>query len=301
MLEKHLRSEKSALHRHLSRLKSAVENDRIQPNGKHATSFVFICGANRRAGGASARRLAVERFIKKTSPDSKAIIAERFFEFLENSKKKQNLYDIEHALSGFADLIVIILESNSAFTELGAFATRELREKLFIINDRQFELQQSFINLGPLSAVKEVDNRAVSWYDMAADGIENGDAIGGTFPDLIQAIRKRSPKTEVLDKSKLTPIGGLNRWAFAFCHDIIFYSRSINAKDLVAVYTFLFGKADFDSLATYKALLVALGLATKSGDKVASTQASPILKSPVDHVPLQAAFYAANYRSERRS
>lgn len=301
MLEKHLNSKNSALYKHLSQLKHALNKNLIQPNSLHPSPFVFLCGANKAAGGISARRHALNRFLKKESPESKTIIAEKFLEFLENSKKHQNLYDMERTLSNFADVIVIVLESYSAFTELGAFTTRSLRHKLFVVNDKAFEHQQSFINLGPINALKEQDAKAVSWYPMAADGIEHGDAIGDTFPALLEAIENRLPENEKLDKEKLMPVGTLNRWAFSFCHDVIFYSRRSNPRELVLIYKFLFGDADFEMLATYKALLVSLGLAKSDGGYISSTQTTPILKSPPNRAALQSAFVSARYHMERRA
>lgn len=297
MLQRHLLSKKSALHRHLSHLKVALNKNDIQPNKKSPSPFIFLCGANKQNGGLSERRVALERFLTREVPESRSIVAERFIEFLEKSKKKQNLYDIEQTISGFADVIVIVLESYSAFTELGAFATKDLRQKLFVINDEEFRGQSSFINLGPISAVSEVDQDAVGWYKMDPFGVENGDGIGDIFSALKKSVLSRLPKNESLDNLKLKPAGPINRWAFSFCHDLIFLSRKVTTKELVLIYEFLFGKGDFDSLSTYNALLTSLGLAKKNGEYLQSTQNAPLLSIPINKIALQSSFVAARYHS----
>ncbi|WP_158753302.1 retron St85 family effector protein [Dyella sp. S184] len=294
-LDRFLESEKSALFKHLSELKSALQANRVQPVKKRPSSFIFLCGANKLAGGISARRAALGRFLKKEHPEVRTIIAEDFMKFLENRTKKQNLYDIEQTISNFADVIVIVLESNSAFTELGAFATKDLRKKIFVINDEQFKSAPSFINQGPISAIIESSPDGVAWYKMAAGGVEYGDAIGTIFPAISSAIKNRQPDNELLDMEKLKPTGELNRWAFSFCHDLIFSSRKIRPAELASVYNFLFGKANFDALKLYNALLIALGFVEKNGDYLTSTQLAPLLQIPINKIALQASFLAARH------
>jgi hypothetical protein len=278
----------------------ALERNHIQAHKKVPTSFVFLCGANRQDGGISARRAALERFLQKEHPEVRTIVAENFMRFLEQRTKKQNLYDIERTISNFADVIVIVLESNSAFTELGAFATRELRKKIFVINDEKFKSSLSFINLGPITAINDVSPDGVAWYKMSDDGIESGDAIGSVFPEISSAIRNRLPDSELLDMAKLKPVGELNRWAFSFCHDIIFSSRKIRSAELISVYNFLYGKSNFDAVKIYNALLIAVGFVKKSGDYLISTQSAPLLQIPVNKVALQASFLVARYHMEPR-
>jgi hypothetical protein len=299
MLDKHIQDDTSALHKHLTALRAAVASNRIQPNHKNPSPFVFLCGANKGNGGISARRAALERFLHKDNQGTRAIIAERFIAFLDKNQKIQNLYDIEHTISNFADVIVIVLESNSAFTELGAFATKELRKKLFIVNDEQFKSAPSFINQGPIKAIDEESQDAVAWYQMSPAGAEEGDGIGVIFPALKKAIQKRLPKNEVLNSDRLKPSGELNRWAFSFVHDIIFSARKITTSELVSVYTFLYGKSNFDALSTYNALLNALGFIDKSGEYLKSTQIAPMLRLPINRVALQASFIAARHHLER--
>ena len=74
---------------------------------------------------------------------------------LQKEGHKGNILDVEHDISEFADHIIIILESPSAFAELGAFAHAKLRNKLIIINDKKYESENSFINLGPIKAIRE--------------------------------------------------------------------------------------------------------------------------------------------------
>ena len=60
---------------------------------------------------------------------------------------------LEHQITAIADKIVIVLESESALCELGAFTHKDLRKKLVVINDSRFRASESFINTGPIAAL----------------------------------------------------------------------------------------------------------------------------------------------------
>lgn len=61
---------------------------------------------------------------------------------------------IESALTKYADCIILILESESAIAELGAFAhVDEIAKKILLINDKQFINSDSFIHKGPIKKV----------------------------------------------------------------------------------------------------------------------------------------------------
>lgn len=153
--------------------------------------LMFLCGANRAAGVPSARREAIKRFIESISPEFRVIYAEGVFDELAKIGHSTNVLDLEHEISDIADKILIVLESPSAFCELGAFAHQRLREKLVIINDSAFKAQQSFINAGPIAAALEVD-APVLWYPMTADGVHKVDGIGATFKSLKEAVQGKS-------------------------------------------------------------------------------------------------------------
>ncbi|MDZ7682655.1 MAG: hypothetical protein U5J63_13320 [Fodinibius sp.] len=80
----------------------------------------------------------------------------KFFEALTESNKSNknvelsDLLRIEENLTKYSDRMIIILESNSAIAELGAFTIKELFSSLvMVVNDTKFKDASSFISLGP--------------------------------------------------------------------------------------------------------------------------------------------------------
>ena len=126
-------SKQSAVWKQLNSFRATVEKYEIwRPTDD--VQFVFLCGANISNGIPSRRRQLLLDFSSKHLPYAKFFLAESIFQILEAEGHKSNLLDIENDLSAFSDFVVVILESESAFCELGAFATHaELRKKLIVI------------------------------------------------------------------------------------------------------------------------------------------------------------------------
>lgn len=133
-------------------------------------------------GEPSERRKAIKRFVESISTEYRVIYAEGVFNELTKLGHGMNSLDLEHEISAIADRILIVLESPSAFCELGAFAHKTLREKLIIVNDSQFEGSKSFIDTGPLAAARECKS-PILWYPMAKDGVWKTDGIGAVSAD----------------------------------------------------------------------------------------------------------------------
>jgi hypothetical protein len=77
----------------------------------------------------------------------------------------QNLMDFESDLGSICSLVVVILESAGSLVELGAFSQLdEFREKMIAITSTEFGDANSFINLGILRFIREIDNSRVKSY-----------------------------------------------------------------------------------------------------------------------------------------
>lgn len=77
-----------------------------------------------------------------------------------------DLLEFESDIAKISDLILIILESPGALTELGIFlSSAEYQKKLVVIRNKSHSFQDSFINLGPLLTLKKLKDTAVLDYD----------------------------------------------------------------------------------------------------------------------------------------
>ena len=216
------------------------------PSLSKAKQLIFLCGANQSAGVPSARRAALKKFILSISHAHVVIYAEGIFNELQKLGQKKNALDLEHEISDIADRVIIVLESESAFCELGAFAHASLRQKLIIVNDSKFKQSQSFINTGPLAAVEEAKS-PILWYPMSPTGIQTLDGIGTTFSGLRKALQFKPASPEPITYSSLAELGK-SKLSLYFAHDLVYFLGPITHKELVQTLHFLFGERNFDSL-----------------------------------------------------
>lgn len=227
---------------------------------KNISKFVFLCGANKSKDLISERRRALLDFSKKHLPHTQFFLAEKMFSTLQQEGHKENILDIEHQITKFADKIVIVLESNSSFAELGAFSHTELREKLIVINNSRFEHSESFINLGPIKAIKEKSGSCnIIHYKMSDEGIHKTDAIGDTFAplfDLLKTPLKGRPNPVKLEECN--PANIFDKNSAMFVHDIVYICGPLRYPELIAVLIQIFGNHDF-KLRQHLAILSSFG------------------------------------------
>lgn len=244
MLTRTLHHDKSALGRRLKKFGLALRAS--PPLLSRANQLIFLCGANRATGIPSVRRETIKRFIENLSDEYRVIYAENVFAELMKMGHRKNALDLENGISAVADKILIVLESPSAFCELGAFAHHSLREKLIIINDSHFRSDKSFINTGPIAAATEA-KAPVLWYPMVPTGIHSLDGIGATFMGVKKAIDDKplSGSFRILDDlSDLTA----TKTSLYFVHDLVLISGPLSYEELIALLISTFGNKNFDML-----------------------------------------------------
>ncbi len=256
MLIRALRHNKSAISTRVKKFGLALTAS--PPFLTRANQLMFLCGANRSVGVPSARRSAIKRFIESLSTDYRVIYAEGVFNELTKIGHSKNVLDLEHEISDIADKILIVLESSSAFCELGAFAHRKFREKLVVINNSQYKSESSFINTGPLAAAEEVKSPVI-WYPMAADGIHVVDGIGATFKSLQDSISSHPPSGSMRIPGDLSVLAA-NKASLYFVHDLVLFAGPINHGELVEVLVTAFGKKNYDMLKRLLGVLCAAEL-----------------------------------------
>lgn len=250
-------SPKSAVWRQLNFFRTTVEKKEIwRPTDD--VQFVFLCGANIEPGIPSKRRQILLDFSSRNLPHAKFFLAESIFKVLEAEGHKANLLDIENDLSAFSDFVIVVLESESSFCELGAFAThKELREKLIVINDINHKESPSFINLGPVEAVKEISTgNHVLYYKMEADGKVRGDGIGDVFKKLHSLIHKK-PKKRRTRVQKYDPNENFSKDSLRFVHDLIYLSSPVSLPELSRIIKVIFLSSKEKHLQKHLGLLCA--------------------------------------------
>jgi hypothetical protein len=106
---------------------------------------IFLCGAFN-----SKSRDAIRNYLSKHSPDLDLFYAEKVWDEIATLGHRDAL-QMEEDLAKLADLIIVIVESAGALTELGAFSiSPSLRKKLLPIVNKEYEHHSSFIANGPL-------------------------------------------------------------------------------------------------------------------------------------------------------
>ena len=133
---------KKLIHERVGSLQRAINNSRVSLPS-NISKFVFLCGASKSPIELSERRKALIEFSKEHLPHTHFFLAERMFSTLKDEGHKGNILDVENHISAFSDYILIVLESPSSFTELGAFSHDTLRNKLVVINNIDFKNKDS--------------------------------------------------------------------------------------------------------------------------------------------------------------
>ena len=232
--------------------------------------FVLLCGANQfteDTTALSARRKALLAFAQLQLPHAQFFVAEDMFKVLQKEGSKKNILDIENTISTFADKVIIVLESPSAFAELGAFAVHDLREKLIVINDQKFKDSQSFISLGPLRAIEEESGKDhVIYYKMKDDGISFTDSIGDTFAPLYSLLKNPlKGRASKVDISECDPADNFCKTSVMMLHDLVYVCGPITSGELVEVLKILFHHKKNFRVEEHLALLVAIGSLSQIG------------------------------------
>lgn len=287
---RNIANDKSAIRKGIDQFGLAVKAG--PPSLSRAKQLVFLCGANRAVNTPSFRRQAIKKFIEGLSGDYSVIYAELVFNELMKIGSTKNALDLEHEISAIADKIVIVLESESAFCELGAFAHEALRRKLIVINSSRFRGSESFINTGPIAAMGEVKS-PVLWYPMSPMGHITLDGIGAIFHDLKVALKPKGTKGSTIGDRDISDFQH-DKISLYFVHDLVLFTGPLSHKELIEVLIVTFGSKPYNLLSHLLSVLRAAGLivSNKVGDTWVFQAVStyPFLNYGINLTPLMAAF-----------
>lgn len=144
---------------------------------KEFPKFIFICGKDifDSNGRQKSREELLEESNKRYNLKEKLekerfkISGEEYFtnfcilsEVLYDHNELKDLLTFEGVLGEISDKIIVILESEGTFCELGAFTYSDmLMRKLIVINDDEYENVKSFIRLGPLRKIELVNESSI--------------------------------------------------------------------------------------------------------------------------------------------
>lgn len=260
---------KCSIKKRVAFFRQKLENGRIiRP--KNVSKFVFLCGANKDQNSMSERRKALMAFSKEHLPHVQFFLAERIFSELKHEGHKGNILDIENDISKFADVVLIVLESESAFTELGAFSHETLRKKLIIINDKKYEKSKSFVNLGPIKAIEEANGeKNIISYKMKKNGVQVRDAIGDVFNPLFELLKDPlSYKSIAMNPSSCNPANSFNKDSIMLIHDLVYIAGPIYYKELIELLLQIFGKNNFTPLKEHLAMLIEFKAIEKNNNRL---------------------------------
>ena len=133
----------------------------IPPNNK----LVFLCGGNSEY---NVRPKLIEYLQKYHNESYDYLLAEEINKIIP---EKDDLLTQENILADYSDCIIIILESYSSSSELGAFVNYDdkrknsLIEKILILNTEEHKDAPSFINKGPIKkALNKSKFKKVFYY-----------------------------------------------------------------------------------------------------------------------------------------
>jgi len=233
---------------------------------KKESILVFTCGKSPNPGNPGGRDLLLN-YAKEYLPKYHFFIAEKFFEALTESEpdgskvKLSDLLKIEEDLTKYSDCIIIILESNSAIAELGAFTIiDDLAESVMVINDVEFKDSDSFISLGPLKKVDEKSNFGPVIYTKL-ESISRSFAV---VKERLDNIKRGKNKRVLFDNAtKLKEVAGKNgneKNRLLFVADLISLFSPISFNEMIVLMKKIYGGNQYNFLHDEIRLLMALDL-----------------------------------------
>jgi len=220
------------------------------------SSIVFLCGKKISETSPSARQFLLE-YSQKFLTEYIFFLAEDFFDAY-NLPSSKDLLSIEHGLTSYSDCIIIVLESESAFAELGAFSiVDDIAKNLIIINDKKYALEESFINLGPIKKI----NRISKFGKIISTDLATITLSAKELNDKLKKIKRSNRKRiKISNAEDFNGIGGKEKLLLLL--DLINIFEPISSSELVDLLKEILGEGSFE-IQFDMGLLSALKLVSK--------------------------------------
>ena len=216
--------------------------------------LVFACGARPNDSYPGGRDRIMD-YAKIHLKKYNFFIAEKFFDLFQDGEGK-DLLSLEDQLAEYSDCIILVLESESAFAELGAFAIKDdLAKIMLVVNDKEFNKSESFIKLGPLAKVDKVSKFGPTIYT----DIKSILSIAPSISKRLAKIEKK--KISIIDIRtydkflKISP-----KIKMVFLLDIVSLFHPISHHELIFILKHIYGQSHSYEINVELGLLRALNL-----------------------------------------
>jgi len=248
-LESHIRSLLSD--RALASVLTYLTSGRIRT--ARTSQFVFLCGKSLDEPGCARKTLL--DYGRRHITWCKFFLAEDAIDALRESGTTPDLLTIEGYLADYADSILIILESDGAKAELGAFAHRnDLSRKTLVINDERFRSSPSFIREGPIRKLDEESKLGETIYTDFASISRVHDLVAERLK-MVQP-KQRAP-VRFSDYESLRKVRLKDRTLLIA--DLVGLLSPIAYSELVAILEMALGEGEYDFLRVDRSMLRSLG------------------------------------------
>jgi hypothetical protein len=162
---------------------------------------IFLVGAARSASVSLRGRIRQELAGKPRVPGFDVYYPEELFEeMLGGGDRGADLLQLENLLAESVHAVVIVLESEGAIAELGAFANHDkLKDRLVVVVDKKYRREKSFIMLGPVNYLRRRTHSEIILHPFHQPD------FGRLGKDIRAAVRRVS-KTVTVDTSVRNPV-----------------------------------------------------------------------------------------------
>ena len=220
----------------------SLENTRVDLS----SPLIFLCGGNVDVAGdefGSVRNALMGHFASaRCGLFDSLVLAEQFKDWLSDAVY-HDLLVFEDDIAAMSSLVVVILESAGALTELGLFSMSErLKKKLLVfVAEKHFD-QQSFIVLGPLRHLEKLRPGCVCSYPW--DDSDLRSTLAEYLPDIRRDILYW---VDVMDASE--SFDASNRGHLAFlAYELVRVFRALKFSEVEGFFAALEIKVSKDDL-----------------------------------------------------
>lgn len=175
------------MNRIFEEISKSVNENVFSKLGKRSLT-VFLVGAGQENPSSIREPVRKELESKKYIKWFDVYYPEELFEELILSGTQFDLLSLENFLAKNVHTVAIILESEGAIAELGAFANhKDLNDRLVVIIDKKYRKKKSFIMLGPVRYLRNKTKSIVIFHDFINPKI---DKLGEQIRNAVRKISK---------------------------------------------------------------------------------------------------------------